>query len=226
MLSQRSPARRAWFRTNRSAKRMPGTDKARRNSRHCSSNRPTTPAALRHIGFKSPQQGLRDERRAIGLGISISFRHSCLQWTRLLPRDHPEVALNPETTCCFAAILNPIGQLGRPRSANAGTPTASCCAERAPCNIPISASASVQPAAGAAACQPRQDRIQAIDAIFAHLGTRARLADSVSLVDVAASLSIDDPAAIARDGGLNANCWRTAGGDALSLFRVPTLRAR
>ena len=76
-------------------------------------------------------------------------------------------------------------------------------------------------------CLAAPDRMQAIDAIFAHIWEHGRLADSVeALADVAASLGIDDPAAIARD---EVKRELLANGDeamALGVFGVPTLRVR
>ena len=76
-------------------------------------------------------------------------------------------------------------------------------------------------------CLAAPDRMQAIDAIFAHIWEHGRLADSVeALADVAASLGIDDPAAIARDEVKRELLANGEEAMALGVFGVPTLRVR
>ena len=69
--------------------------------------------------------------------------------------------------------------------------------------------------------------MRAIDAIFAHIWEHGRLADSVeALADVAASLGIDDTAAIARDEVKRELLANGEEAMALGVFGVPTLRVR
>ncbi len=76
-------------------------------------------------------------------------------------------------------------------------------------------------------CLAAPDRMQAIDAIFAHIWEHGRLADSVeALADVAASLGIDDTAAIARDEVKRELLANGEEAMALGVFGVPTLRVR
>ena len=124
-----------------------------------------------------------------------------LQWRRLR-RDHPEVALNPKPLL-FAAILNHVGQLGPaeiPQKRRHTYRIVLWQARAAGIPLHFPPAHPFNPLPALRLCLAAPDRMQAIDAIFAHIWEHGRLADSVeALADVAASLGIDDPAAIARD---------------------------
>ena len=151
-----------------------------------------------------------------------------LQWRRLR-RDHPEVALNPKPLL-FAAILNHVGQLGPAEIPQKRRHTYRIVLWQAraagiPMHFPPAHPFNPLPALRL--CLAAPDRMQAIDAIFAHIWEHGRLADSVeALADVAASLGIDDPAAIARDAVKRELLANGEEAMALGVFGVPTLRVR
>ena len=151
-----------------------------------------------------------------------------LQWRRLR-RDHPEVALNPKPLL-FAAILNHVGQLGPAEIPQKRWHTYRIVLWQAraagiPLHFPPAHPFNPLPALRL--CLAAPDRMQAIDAIFAHIWEHGRLADSVeALADVAASLGIDDPAAIARDEVKRELLANGEEAMALGVFGVPTLRVR
>ena len=151
-----------------------------------------------------------------------------LQWRRLR-RDHPEVALNPKPLL-FAAILNHVGQLGPAEIPQKRRHTYRIVLWQAraagiPLHFPPAHPFNTLPALRL--CLAAPDRMQAIDAIFAHIWEHGRLADSVeALADVAASLGIDDPAAIARDEVKRELLANGEEAMALGVFGVPTLRVR
>ena len=152
-----------------------------------------------------------------------------LQWRRLR-RDHPEVALNPKPLL-FAALLNHHGQLGPAEIPQKRRHTYRIALWQArefdiPLHFPPAHPFNPLPALRL--CLAAPDRLEAIDAIFAHLWERGLQGDSIeTLAEVAKSLGIDDPAAaIARDEvkrELQAN-----GEEAIRLgvFGVPTLKVR
>ena len=151
-----------------------------------------------------------------------------LQWRRLR-RDHPEVALNPKPLL-FAAILNHVGQLGPAEIPQKRWHTYRIVLWQAraagiPLHFPPAHPFNPLPALRL--CLAAPDRLQAIDAVFAHIWEHGRLADSVeALADVAASLGIDDPAAIARDEVKRELLANGEEAMALGVFGVPTLRVR
>ncbi|GAA5000721.1 2-hydroxychromene-2-carboxylate isomerase [Pseudoluteimonas lycopersici] len=152
-----------------------------------------------------------------------------LQWRRLC-RDHPGVALNPKPLL-FAALLNHHGQLGPAEIPQKRRHTYRIALWQArelgiPLHFPPAHPFNPLPALRL--CLAAADRMQAIDAIFAHLWERGSQGDSAeTLADVAQSLGMADPAAaIARDEvkrELQAN-----GEEAIRLgvFGVPTLKVR
>ena len=151
-----------------------------------------------------------------------------LQWRRLR-RDHPEVALNPKPLL-FAAILNHVGQLGPaeiPQKRRHTYRIVLWQARAAGIPLHFPPAHPFNPLPALRLCLAAPDRMQAIDAIFAHIWEHGRLADSVeALADVAASLGIDDPAAIARDEVKRELLANGEEAMALSVFGVPTLRVR
>ena len=151
-----------------------------------------------------------------------------LQWRRLR-RDHPEVALNPKPLL-FAAILNHVGQLGPaeiPQKRRHTYRIVLWQARAAGIPLHFPPSHPFNPLPALRLCLAAPDRMQAIDAIFAHIWEHGRLADSVeALADVAASLGIDDPAAIARDEVKRELLANGEEAMVLGVFGVPTLRVR
>ncbi len=151
-----------------------------------------------------------------------------LQWRRLR-RDHPEVALNPKPLL-FAAILNHVGQLGPaeiPQKRRHTYRIVLWQARAAGIPLHFPPAHPFNPLPALRLCLAAPDRMQAIDAIFAHIWEHGRLADSVeALADVAASLGIDDPAAIARDEVKRELLANGEEAMALGVFGVPTLRVR
>ena len=151
-----------------------------------------------------------------------------LQWRRLR-RDHPEVALNPKPLL-FAAILNHVGQLGPaeiPQKRRHTNRIVLWQARAAGIPLHFPPAHPFNPLPALRLCLAAPDRMQAIDAIFAHIWEHGRLADSVeALADVAASLGIDDPAAIARDEVKRELLANGEEAMALGVFGVPTLRVR
>ena len=151
-----------------------------------------------------------------------------LQWRRLR-RDHPEVALNPKPLL-FAAILNHVGQLGPaeiPQKRRHIYRIVLWQARAAGIPLHFPPAHPFNPLPALRLCLAAPDRMQAIDAIFAHIWEHGRLADSVeALADVAASLGIDDPAAIARDEVKRELLANGEEAMALGVFGVPTLRVR
>ena len=150
------------------------------------------------------------------------------QWRRLR-RDHPEVALNPKPLL-FAAILNHVGQLGPaeiPQKRRHTYRIVLWQARAAGIPLHFPPAHPFNPLPALRLCLAAPDRMQAIDAIFAHIWEHGRLADSVeALADVAASLGIDDPAAIARDEVKRELLANGEEAMALGVFGVPTLRVR
>ena len=152
-----------------------------------------------------------------------------LQWRRLR-RDHADVTLNPKPLL-FAAILNHVGQLGPAEIPQKRRHTYRIVLWQArelgiPLHFPPAHPFNPLPALRL--CLAAPDRMQAIDAIFAHLWERGLQGDSIdTLADIAKSLGIDDPAAaIARDEvkrELQANGEEAM---ALGVFGVPTLKVR
>ena len=151
-----------------------------------------------------------------------------LQWRRL-HRDHPEIALNPKPLL-FAALLNHHGQLGPAEIPLKRRHTYRMVQWQArELGIPLRSPPAhpFNPLPALRLCLAAPDRMQAIDAIFAHIWEHGRLADSVeALADVAASLGIDDPAAIARDEVKRELLANGEEAMALGVFGVPTLRVR
>ena len=151
-----------------------------------------------------------------------------LQWRRLR-RDHPEVALNPKPLL-FAAILKHVGQLGPaeiPQKRRHTYRIVLWQARAAGIPLHFPPAHPFNPLPALRLCLAAPDRMQAIDAIFAHIWEHGRLADSVeALADVAASLGIDDPAAIARDEVKRELLANGEEAMALGVFGVPTLRVR
>ena len=144
-------------------------------------------------------------------------------------RDHPEVALNPKPLL-FAAILNHVGQLGPaeiPQKRRHTYRIVLWQARAAGIPLHFPPAHPFNPLPALRLCLAAPDRMQAIDAIFAHIWEHGRLADSVeALADVAASLGIDDPAAIARDEVKRELLANGEEAMALGVFGVPTLRVR
>ena len=151
-----------------------------------------------------------------------------LQWRRLR-RDHPDVALAPKPLL-FAAILNHVGQLGPaeiPQKRRHTYRIVLWQAREAGIQLVFPPSHPFNPLPALRLCLAAPDRMQAIDAIFAHIWEHGRLADSVeALADVAASLGIDDTAAIARDEVKRELLANGEEAMALGVFGVPTLRVR
>ena len=151
-----------------------------------------------------------------------------LQWRRLR-RDHPEVALNPKPLL-FAAILNHVGQLGPaeiPQKRRHTYRIVLWQAREAGIPLHFPPAHPFNPLPALRLCLAAPDRLKAIDAIFAHIWEHGRLADSIeALADVAASLGIDDPAAIARDEVKRELLANGEEAMALGVFGVPTLRVR
>ena len=151
-----------------------------------------------------------------------------LQWRRLR-RDHPEVALNPKPLL-FAAILNHVGQLGPaeiPQKRRHTYRIVLWQARAAGIPLHFPPAHPFNPLPALRLCLAAPDRMQAIDAIFAHIWEHGRLADSIeALADVAASLGIDDTAAIARDEVKRELLANGEEAMALGVFGVPTLRVR
>ena len=152
-----------------------------------------------------------------------------LQWRRLR-RDHANVALNPKPLL-FAAILNHVGQLGPaeiPQKRRHTYRIVLWQARAAGIPLHFPPAHPFNPLPALRLCIAAPDRLEAIDAIFAHLWESGLPGDSIeTLADIAKSLGIDDPAAaIARDEvkrELQAN-----GEEAIRLgvFGVPTLKVR
>ena len=151
-----------------------------------------------------------------------------LQWRRLR-RDHADVAINPKPVL-FAAILNHVGQLGPaeiPQKRRHTYRIVLWQARAAGIPLHFPPAHPFNPLPALRLCLAAPDRMQAIDAIFAHIWEHGRLADSVeALADVAASLGIDDPAAIARDEVKRELLANGEEAMALGVFGVPTLRVR
>jgi 2-hydroxychromene-2-carboxylate isomerase len=152
-----------------------------------------------------------------------------LQWRRLR-RDHADVALNPKPLL-FAAILNHVGQLGPAEIPQKRRHTYRIVLWQArelgiPLHFPPAHPFNPLPALRL--CLAAPDRMQAIDAIFAHLWERGLQGDSIdALADVARSLGIADPAAaIARDEVKRELLANGEEAMALGVFGVPTLRVR
>ena len=150
-----------------------------------------------------------------------------LQWRRLR-RDHADVALNPKPLL-FAAILNHVGQLGPAEIPQKRRHTYRIVLWQArelgiPLHFPPAHPFNPLPALRL--CLAAPDRMQAIDAIFAHLWERGLQGDSIdALADVARSLGIADPAAaIARDEVKRELLANGEEAMALGVFGVPTLR--
>ena len=151
-----------------------------------------------------------------------------LQWRRLR-RDHADVAINPKPVL-FAAILNHVGQLGPaeiPQKRRHTYRIVLWQARAAGIPLHFPPAHPFNPLPALRLCLAAPDRMQAIDAIFAHIWEHGRLADSVeALADVVASLGIDDPAAIARDEVKRELLANGEEAMALGVFGVPTLRVR
>ena len=151
-----------------------------------------------------------------------------LQWRRLR-RDHADVAINPKPLL-FAAILNHVGQLGPaeiPQKRRHTYRIVLWQARAAGIPLHFPPAHPFNPLPALRLCLAAPDRMQAIDAIFAHIWEHGRLADSVeALADVAASLGIDDTAAIARDEVKRELLANGEEAMALGVFGVPTLRVR
>lgn len=151
-----------------------------------------------------------------------------LQWRRLR-RDHADVAINPKPVL-FAAILNHVGQLGPaeiPQKRRHTYRIVLWQARAAGIPLHFPPAHPFNPLPALRLCLAAPDRMQAIDAIFAHIWEHGRLADSVeALADVAASLGIDDPAAIARDEVKRELLANSEQAMALGVFGVPTLQVR
>jgi 2-hydroxychromene-2-carboxylate isomerase len=152
-----------------------------------------------------------------------------LQWRRLR-RDHADVALEPKPVL-FAAILDRVGQLGPAEIPQKRRHTYRIVLWQARAlGIPLQFPPAhpFNPLPALRLCLAAPDRMQAIDAIFAHLWERGLQGDGIeTLADVAESLGIDDPAAaIARDDVKRE--LRANGEEALALgvFGVPTLEVR
>lgn len=152
-----------------------------------------------------------------------------LQWRRLR-RDHADVALNPKPLL-FAAILNHVGQLGPAEIPQKRRHTYRIVLWQArelgiPLHFPPAHPFNPLPALRL--CLAAPDRMQAIDAIFAHLWERGLQGDSIdALADVAKSLGIVDPAAaIVRDELKRELLANGEEAMALGVFGVPTLRVR
>ena len=152
-----------------------------------------------------------------------------LQWRRLR-RDHPEVALNPKPLL-FAAILHHVGQLGPaeiPQKRRHTYRIVLWQARQAGVPLHFPPAHPFNPLPALRLCLAAPNRIEAIDAIFAHIWEYGRAADSIeALADVARELGIIDPAAaIARDEVKRELLANGEEAMALGLFGVPTLRVR
>ena len=152
-----------------------------------------------------------------------------LQWRRLR-RDHPEVALNPKPLL-FAAILNHVGQLGPadiPQKRRHTYRIVLWQARQAGVPLHFPPAHPFNPLPALRLCLAAPNRIEAIDAIFAHIWEHSRAADSIeALADVACELGIIDPAAaIARDEVKRELLANGEEAMALGLFGVPTLKVR
>ena len=152
-----------------------------------------------------------------------------LQWRRLR-RDHPEVALNPKPLL-FAAILNHVGQLGPaeiPQKRRHTYRIVLWQARQAGVPLHFPPAHPFNPLPALRLCLAAPNRIEAIDAIFAHIWEHGRAADSIdALADVARELGIIDPAAaIARDEVKRELLANGEEAMALGLFGVPTLKVR
>ena len=152
-----------------------------------------------------------------------------LQWRRLR-RDHPEVALNPKPLL-FAAILNHVGQLGPaeiPQKRRHTYRIVLWQARQAGVPLHFPPAHPFNPLPALRLCLAAPNRIEAIDAIFAHIWEHGRTGDSIdALADVARELGIIDPAAaIARDEVKRELLANGEEAMALGLFGVPTLRVR
>ena len=130
----------------------------------------------------------------------------------------------------FAAILNHVGQLGPaeiPQKRRHTYRIVLWQARAAGIPLHFPPAHPFNPLPALRLCLAAPDRMQAIDAIFAHIWEHGRLADSIeALADVAASLGIDDPAAIARDEVKRELLANGEEAMALGVFGVPTLRVR
>ena len=152
-----------------------------------------------------------------------------LQWRRLR-RDHPEVALNPKPLL-FAAILNHVGQLGPaeiPQKRRHTYRIVLWQARQAGVPLHFPPAHPFNPLPALRLCLAAPNRIEAIDAIFAHIWEHGRAADSIdALADVARELGIIDPAAaIARDEVKRELLANGEEAMTLGLFGVPTLKVR
>lgn len=152
-----------------------------------------------------------------------------LQWRRLR-RDHADVALNPKPVL-FAGILDHVGQLGPaeiPQKRRHTYRIVLWQAREAGIPLHFPPAHPFNPLPALRLCLAAPDRMQAIDAIFAHLWEHGRQGDSAAtLAGVAASLGIDDPAAaIARDEVKRELLANGAEAMALGVFGVPTLKVR
>ena len=152
-----------------------------------------------------------------------------LQWRRLR-RDHPEVALNPKPLL-FAAILNHVGQLGPaeiPQKRRHTYRIVLWQARQAGVPLHFPPAHPFNPLPALRLCLAAPNRIEAIDAIFAHIWEHGRTGDSIdALADVARELGIIDPAAaIARDEVKRELLANGEEAMALGLFGVPTLKVR
>jgi 2-hydroxychromene-2-carboxylate isomerase len=138
--------------------------------------------------------------------------------------------LNPKPLL-FAAILNHVGQLGPAEIPQKRRHTYRIVLWQArelgiPLHFPPAHPFNPLPALRL--CLAAPDRMQAIEAIFAHIWERGLQGDSVeALAEAAKSLGIDDPAAaIARDEVKRALLANGEEAMALGVFGVPTLRVR
>jgi len=152
-----------------------------------------------------------------------------LQWQRLR-RDHPEVALNPKPLL-FAAILNHVGQLGPaeiPQKRRHTYRIVLWQARQAGVPLHFPPAHPFNPLPALRLCLAAPNRIEAIDAIFAHIWEHGRTGDSIdALADVARELGIIDPAAaIARDEVKRELLANGEEAMTLGLFGVPTLKVR
>jgi 2-hydroxychromene-2-carboxylate isomerase len=152
-----------------------------------------------------------------------------LQWRRLR-RDHADVALNPKPLL-FAAILNHVGQLGPaeiPQKRRHTYRIVLWQARQAGIPLAFPPAHPFNPLPALRLCLAAPDRMQAIDAIFAHIWEHGRAADSIeALADVAQTLGIDDPAAaIARDEVKRELLANGEEAMQLGVFGVPTLKVR
>lgn len=152
-----------------------------------------------------------------------------LQWRRLR-RDHAEIALNPKPIL-FAAILNHVGQLGPaeiPQKRRHTYRIVLWQAREAGIPLVFPPAHPFNPLPALRLCLAAPDRMQAIDAIFAHIWEHGLQGDSIeALADVARGLGIEDPAAaIARDEVKRELLANGEQAMQLGVFGVPTLRVR